>query len=277
MPQWFFTLSLGLFGLLFGSFANVVIWRLPRGESLVQPGSHCLVCATPIAWYDNVPLLSWIALRGRCRACGAPIPVRYPLVEAASGALFALSAVRFGVNLQAVFACALLWCLLVLALIDVEHFRLPNPIVGSLAAIGCAGAVVAHLSSASLVPLFAHGSTGALSHPLAASLAGALVAGGGAFALAEGYALVRKRQGFGMGDVKLLGALGVWLGLYALMAFALASVAGTLYALGRALSTEEPLGQARLPFGAFLAAGAATTVFVGPELLSAYLRAVGLL
>jgi leader peptidase (prepilin peptidase)/N-methyltransferase len=185
--------------------------------------------------------------------------------------------VRFGANLQAVFACALLWCLLVLALIDVAHFRLPNPVVGALAAIGLAGALVAQVSATSLVPLLAHGSTGALSHPVTASLTGALVGGGGALALAEGYALVRRRQGFGMGDVKLLGALGIWLGLYALMAFALASIVGTLYALGRALSTGEPLGQTRLPFGAFLAVGAATTVFVGSELLAAYLRAIGLL
>jgi len=96
IPEWYFSLSMALFGLLFGSFANVVSWRLPRGESLVRPGSHCPRCDAPIAWYDNIPVLSWLVLRGRCRQCSEPISARYPLVEAASGALFLLAALVWG-------------------------------------------------------------------------------------------------------------------------------------------------------------------------------------
>jgi leader peptidase (prepilin peptidase)/N-methyltransferase len=96
VPAWFPVLSFGLFGLLFGSFANVLIWRVPRGESIASPGSHCPGCDAPIAWYDNIPVVSWLVLRGRCRTCGTRIAFRYPLVELASGVLFVTAAIAFG-------------------------------------------------------------------------------------------------------------------------------------------------------------------------------------
>jgi leader peptidase (prepilin peptidase)/N-methyltransferase len=276
VPPWFFLMSLGLFGLLFGSFANVVIWRLPRGESISHPASHCPACDAPIAWYDNVPLVSYALLRGRCRACAATVPARYPLVEAASSALFVLAGVRFGVSVQAIAAAVFLWGLLALALIDLEHFRLPNPLVATLAVVGFVGAAAAQLLSVPLVPLIGVGATGPLAAPGVAAAAGALASGGLALLVAESYAVVRRRQGLGMGDVKLLGVLGLFLGLYAFMALVIASILGSVVVLLLARRDDVPLGELKLPLGALLALGAAVAVFVGPGLWDWYLRLVGL-
>jgi len=153
IPEWYFSLSMALFGLLFGSFANVVIWRFPRGESVVRPGSHCPRCDAPIAWYDNIPVLAWLVLRGRCRQCSEPISARYPLVEAASGALFLLAALVWGPSARALFGAALFWFLLTLSLIDLEHMRLPNPLVGALALLGLVGVLLSQLLGQDVVPL----------------------------------------------------------------------------------------------------------------------------
>jgi len=276
VPEWFFIASMGLFGLLFGSFANVVVWRLPRGESVVHPGSRCPSCGSPLAWYDNVPLISFALLRGRCRACGVPISARYPLVEAASGALFVLAALLYGPTVQAVFAAALLWGLLVLSLIDVGHFRLPNVIVGALALLGLIGAILAQLTGVPIVPLIGTASSGALSQPLPAALMGALAAGGLSFAFAEGYARLRGRQGFGMGDVKLLAVLGLFLGLYAFMALFVGSALGSIYAIVRTRATRTELAKTRLPFGAFLALGTLVCLLVAEPVWHWYLQGVGL-
>ena len=276
MPEWYFIIVMALFGLLFGSFANVVIWRLPRGESIATPGSHCPSCDAPIAWYDNVPVVSWILLRAKCRRCGAPIAARYPAVEAACGVAYAAAAWRFGAGAQAVAAALLLWGLLALSLIDIAHFRLPNPLVGALAVIAGVGAVASEFTGLPIVPLVGVADSGLFSHPVVAAVLGAFAAGGTAFAVAEGYAFVRKREGLGMGDVKLLGVLGLFLGLYAFMALALASMLGVIVVLALSRTTDEPLSQTRIPFGALLATGAAIVVFAGPELWSWYLGLVGL-
>jgi len=276
VPEWFFILGMGLFGLLCGSFANVVVWRLPRGESVVQPGSHCPKCDAAVAWYDNIPLLSYAVLRGRCRSCGASISARYPLVEAASGALFIVAALLYGVGAQAVFAATLLWGLLVLSLIDLAHFRLPNALVAMLAAVGLVGAVLAQVFDVPLVPLMGMSARGPLSEPLVAALVGAAAAGGISFAVAEAYALLRKRQGFGMGDVKLLGVLGLFLGLYAFMALFVGSLAGSIYAIARARGTAAGLPGTKLPFGAFLSLGTLVCLLVGQPVWTWYLQGVGL-
>lgn len=276
MPEWFFIASMGLFGLLFGSFANVLVWRLPRTESVVRPGSRCPACGAALAWHDNIPLLSYAILRGHCRACRAPISARYPMVEAASGALFVVAAVLYGVTLQALFAAALLWGLLVLALIDIGHFRLPNTIVGGLAVIGLIGAVLAQITGVAIVPLIGTAASGAMSRPLVAALVGAVTAGGLSFAFAEGYARLRKRQGFGMGDVKLLAVLGLFLGLYAFMALFIGSALGSIYAIARARATHTGLSGTRLPFGAFLALGTLVCLLVAEPVWHWYLQGVGL-
>jgi leader peptidase (prepilin peptidase)/N-methyltransferase len=268
---------MGLFGLLFGSFANVVVWRLPRGESIVRPGSYCPSCDTPLAWYDNIPLLSYALLRGRCRACHAPISRRYPAVEAVSGGLFVVAGVLYGVSLQAVFAAVFLWGLLVLSLIDAAHFRLPNAIVGALAIVGLVGAILSQVLGVPVVPLIGMATSGPMAEPLVAALVGALAAGGLSFVFAEGYALLRKRRGFGMGDVKLLSVLGLFIGLYAFMALFIGSLLGSIYAIARARTTTRAgLGSAKLPFGAFLALGTFVCLLVGQPAWHWYLQGVGL-
>lgn len=275
MPWWGALVFIAaLFGLLFGSFANVVIWRLPRGESLVAPGSHCPQCGHAIRWYDNIPVLSWLVLRGRCRDCGAPIPARYPLVELASGVLFALAVVRFGATPQALVAAAVFWLLLVLAVIDLDHMRLPNALVATLGGIALAGALVFELAGVPLTPLVGVSASGIFSHPLAVALAGALIGAGFSGAVAAAYAGLRKRSGLGMGDVKLLGALGLAIGPYVLLALFAGSVLGVAgWAIGSKARGREG---ARIPFGPFVAAGGLIAALAGPEMLGWYVRLAGL-
>ncbi|MCK8114415.1 prepilin peptidase [Anaerosoma tenue] len=274
IPGWYFTLSMGLFGLLFGSFANVVIWRVPRGESIAHPGSHCPGCDTPIAWYDNIPVVSWLVLRGRCRHCHKPIAPRYPLVEAVSGALFVAAALVWGPGARALFGAALFWFLLALSLIDLEHMRLPNPLVATLAAVGLLGALLSELGGAHVVPLTADGASGVAAHPLALSLIGVLLGAGLPAMIAFVYSAIRGRSGFGMGDVKLLGALGLFLGPYVLVTFFVASLLGAVG--GAVIARGRDLSQRRVPFGPWLAAGAAITAVLGPALVSGYLSLVGI-
>jgi leader peptidase (prepilin peptidase)/N-methyltransferase len=263
-----------LFGLLFGSFANVVIWRVPRGESIVSPGSHCPTCDTPVAWYDNVPIVSWLVLRGRCRHCHEPIALRYPLVEAASGALFLLAALVWGAGVRALFGAALFWFLLVLSLIDLEHMRLPNPLVGALAVVGLLGALLSEIGGAHVVPLTADGGSALAAHPLALSLVGVLLGGGLPAMIALAYSAIRGRSGFGMGDVKLLGVLGIFLGPYVLLTFFVASLVGAVG--GAIIGRGHDLSGRRIPFGPWLAAGAVITAIAGPALVSGYLGLVGI-
>src|SRR5207249_7564151 len=136
----------GVLGLAIGSFLNVVIWRVPRKESVVRPASHCPNCETPIGPRDNIPVLSWLLLRGRCRHCGNPIPVRYPLVEASCGVLFAAVALRFGTDWVLPAYLVLTAALLAISIIDLEHFIVPDRItapltVAALALLGLAAAV----------------------------------------------------------------------------------------------------------------------------------------
>lgn len=274
IPGWYFTLSMGLFGLLFGSFANVVIWRVPRGESIARPGSHCPGCDSPIAWYDNIPVVSWLVLRGRCRHCHEPIAPRYPLVEAASGALFVAAALVWGPGARALFGAALFWFLLALSLIDLEHMRLPNPLVATLAGVGFLGALLSELGGAHVVPLTADGGSGMAAHPLVLSLVGVLLGAGLPAMIALVYSAIRGRSGFGMGDVKLLGALGLFLGPYVLVTFFVASLLGAVG--GAVIGRGRDLSQRRIPFGPWLAAGAAITAVLGPALVRGYLSLVGI-
>lgn len=271
IPGWYFSLAMTLFGLLFGSFANVVIWRLPRGESIAHPGSHCPGCDAPIAWYDNIPVVSWLVLRGRCRQCSEPISRRYPLVEAASGALFLVAAPVWGPSVRAIFGAALFWFLLVLSMIDVEHMRLPNPLVGMLAILGVVGVSMSELTGWSVLPL---AGAGAFAHPWLDAALGVLLGAGLPGVLALAFRLVRGKSGFGMGDIKLLGALGLFLGPYVLLTFFLGSLLGAIGAI--VASRGRGLTAARIPFGPWLGAGAVVTAVAGPSLVSGYLVLVGI-
>ena len=261
----------GLFGAVWGSFFNVAIVRVPRGESVVRPGSRCPSCGAPVRPFDNVPLLSYLLLRGRCRACRAPISARYPLVEALAALLAAALWWKFvaaeptqvlGVRL-ARFACYFAFggVLLVLSFIDLATRLLPDVIT---------------LPSLPIFYLAAFGAHGA---DWRARLIGA--AAGYLFfrLIADFYYYVLKREGFGLGDGKLLGVIGAVLGWQALpfVVFvgatvgALVSLPPAIAARRRDAGSAEPLRRAQIPFGPFLALAALTYLFGGPELIRVWL------
>ena len=240
------------FGALFGSFLNVCIYRLPLDKSVVWPASACPHCGRQLAWYENIPVLSWIALRARCRTCGAPIAIRYPVIEALTAVMFGLAWWQYGPGVllasRLVFGCALI----VLFAIDLEHHLLPN-------AITLPGIIVGIVFSFFAEPGWR------------ASLIGVLVGGGVLFGVAEVYYRVRHEEGLGMGDVKMLAMVGAFLGWkLTLLTLMLASLSGTVIGLLLIVSGKGGMKYA-LPFGTFLALGAAAAATVGQPLLTWYL------
>lgn len=240
-----------LYGSVYGSFLNVVVHRLPREESLVTPRSCCPRCKTPIAWYDNVPVLSWLILRGRCRKCGKSISVRYPLIEGATGLLAAALTARWpgrpAWDAAATVACG---ALLAVALIDWETFLIPDEL--SL------GLVVAGLLVAPLNPYFA---ADAWWRPFASSALGALAGFLMAWAIAAIGEALLKKEALGGGDVKLLAGVGAWAGATgAFDCMMIGSFLGSIYGVRLLL-----LGKAKradpIPFGPFLSAAAAFNFF----------------
>lgn len=241
----------GLFGLVVGSFLNVVIHRVPLRQSVVWPSSRCPVCGEQIAPKDNVPLLSYVLLRGRCRNCKARISARYPLVEALTGVLFAGAAYKFGLGLDLLSALALILTLVALAGTDLEHKLLPNAIVGPAALVGFALSV---LESPERWWVY---------------LVSAVAVAGGLFALALAYP-----GGMGMGDVKMGGMLGAFLGPYAALAVFLGALCGALTG-GLLMAAGRIRRRHALPFGVFLAVGGIATLFFGSELWELYLGLAG--
>lgn len=236
-------------GAIFGSFLNVVAYRLPRGESLSRPRSRCPQCQTPIKAYDNVPVLSWLALRGRCRSCRAPISARYPLVEAVTGLLCGLVVLRYGLDEDAILGLVLVLLLVPITLIDLDHRIIPNKL--TLLGAVLAPAILA-LTAPDAIP----------EHLIAAAAAG------GFFLLT---ALAYPR-GMGMGDVKLAFVLGLFLGRAVAPALFVALVAGTL--VGAAIIARKGAAEGRktaVPFGPFLALGGVVALLVGDALVDWYL------
>jgi leader peptidase (prepilin peptidase)/N-methyltransferase len=238
-------------GAIFGSFFNVVAYRLPRRESLARPRSRCPQCETPIKPYDNIPVLSWLALRGRCRACGTRISVRYPLVEAGTAVLCTLVVVDKGFDEDAILGLALVLLLVPVALIDLDTQTIPNKlmIVGAIAAPALVlltepDAIVEHLI--------------------------ACVAAGGFFLLA----VLAYPRGMGIGDIKLAGVLGLFLGRAVGPAIFLALVTGTV--VGGLIMARKGMKEGRktkVPFGPFLALGGYIALFVGDAMVDWYLDA----
>lgn len=272
MPTVAISVVAALFGAIIGSFLNVVVWRVPRGESIVRPPSACPKCGHRITWYDNIPVVSWLALRGRCRSCQAPISARYPLVEGATGLAFGLITwLALGTDalpLDALHAAALLptllaftACAIALTLIDLEHQLLPNTVVGTMTVLVVAGLVLAS----------------ALTHDWWALVH----AGIGMAALFVFYfvIVVIAPRGMGGGDVKLaasIGALLGWVGwseliVGAFAAFAVGAVIGLIL-----MATSGATRKSRIPFGPFMLIGAWIGLLAGAPVGQWYLHLTGL-
>ncbi len=251
----------GLLGLLIGSFLNVVIHRVPRGESVVRPPSHCPGCGNPVAPRDNVPLLSWLLLRGRCRHCGMRISVRYPLVEALTGILFALLAWRLGPTAALPAFLYLVAIGVALALIDLDVKRLPNVLTLPSYVVAPSLLLVAVLGEATLSDWLR-------------ALGGLAALYGVYFALAFAYP-----AGMGFGDVKLAGILGLYLGWLGWATWAVGLLAGFFLGGGAGILLLL-LGRAgrksAIPFGPFMLLGALIAVLFGSPIASAYAEITGL-
>jgi leader peptidase (prepilin peptidase)/N-methyltransferase len=245
----------GLYGLVIGSFLNVVIWRVPRHESIVRPPSHCPKCDVKIANRDNIPVVSWLLLHGRCRNCGTAISARYPLIELLTGVLFAAVGARFFDSWALPAYLVLTASLIALSFIDLEHFILPNRIL--------------YPTDAAMIVLLAGAS--ALEHDWGA-FGRAAIAGAAAFAVFFTIHFVSPR-GMGFGDVRLSFLLGFslgWLGWGEMIGglftgFLYGAVVGVLLI---ALKVRER--KQRIPFGPFLAAGAMTFILFGEPLVDWY-------
>jgi leader peptidase (prepilin peptidase)/N-methyltransferase len=235
-----------LVGLAVGSFLNVIIYRLPRGESIIRPRSRCPHCLSPIAWYDNIPLLSFVLLRGRCHSCGERISWRYPVVELLSGLLALGMVLRFGLRPESLIYYVFAASLLAASVIDLYHKIIPDQ-------ISLGGMVIGVLIS--LIPEFGIRFRESL-----------LGAGGGflsLFLVIEGYYLITRREGMGLGDAKILGMIGAFLGWRALPGVVLiGSLTGVL--IGAYPVFIRGKGRLyRIPFGPFLSAGAVAWLFLG--------------
>ena len=242
-------------GLVFGSFLTVAIHRVPAGDSLVSPRSSCPSCGTRLRAIDNVPLISWLVLRGRCHHCGASIPAVYPLTELGCAGLFVAVALVCEDPWQAVLLAPFLGLLVAISVIDLRHYRIPNRLVYPALALSAAFVLVADLAGARL------------------SVTGAAV---GMLAYGVGLLVVAliAPKGMGMGDVKLAGLIGLVLGAVDLPLVAVAAGAGILLGgVGAIVALLLGAGRkTRIPYGPFMAAGAAVAVFFGEPVVDAYLR-----
>jgi leader peptidase (prepilin peptidase)/N-methyltransferase len=244
-------LAAGLLGLVVGSFLNVVIYRVPLRQSVVWPASRCPACGENIKPRDNVPLISYLLLRGRCRSCRTRISGRYPAVEVPTGILFAGATYELGVGYDLLSALILISVLISLAGTDLEHRLLPNVIVGPAAVVGFALSVLAAPERWWLY------------------LLSAAAVAGGLLLLATAYP-----GGMGMGDVKMGGMLGAFLGPYAVLAVFLGAICGA-FTGGLLMGAGKIRRRSALPFGVFMAIGGLVSLFFGPEIWTFYLDLVG--
>jgi len=291
MIRIFGTVFAGLLGLAFGSFLNVCLSRWPEGESVVNPRSHCRSCGRELALWENVPVVSWLALRGRCRTCKARVSWRYPLIESLLGALWATIAWRsipelmdvplstLGLAddlLSSIGLFILCWLLVALAILDAEHLWIPNSITFPGICVGLlltssqfllmdSQAEGTHISKLST---FMDGSLGCL--------IAILISAGIVLLIRWSYWLIRRREGIGLGDAKLMAMLGAWLGLSgAILSFGIGVVLGALFAM---VALAVPAGRrqsetwlaAKLPLGTFLCIGGIISALWGQPIINTY-------
>lgn len=250
-------------GLVIGSFSNVCIHRIPLGENIVAPRSRCPNCRDLIKAYDNIPLLSFLFLKGQCRSCGHQISWQYPVVELLTGLLFALTVFHFGVTTHTVLLLAFVTALVVVTFIDLEHQIVPDVITLPGIAIGLAWSVVAYFLPGQ------HNPAGFSPPAPLDALLGTVVGGGLLYVVA-----VASRGGMGGGDIKLMAMVGAFLGWRAaLLTIFLGTLSGSAIAL-LLLASGKKGRKDPIPFGPFLVLGALLSLFWGDELIAAYFRLV---
>jgi leader peptidase (prepilin peptidase)/N-methyltransferase len=274
MPEWVIA---GLFGLLIGSFLNVCIYRWPRDLSVVRPRSACVECEKPIAWYDNVPVLSFFILRGRCRQCGARIHWRYPLVELITAACFAYVVHKSGLSVEAVKYCVFSSIVIALVFSDLDTLLLPDELTIGGFFIGLAFALFTPVPDTTfhlIASLF-----GVLPGPrlgmLGEALLGAVVPAGSIWFGGWLFEKLRHKEGLGFGDVKMLAMVGAFLGIRgALLTIVLGAVAGSVVGLLFIKLTHKDAASYPLPFGSFLGAAALVAAVEGQSVIGWYVRSL---
>ncbi len=243
-----FPLGFGI-GLIFGSFANVCIVRIPQKKNIAWPGSACPACQAPIKWYDNIPVLSWILLRGRCRKCQVKISFQYPAVELLTAVLFGWAAWHFGLSFQLLEALILIFGLVCITFIDLKHMIIPD--------VFTLPGIVLGLGLALIAP----------DRTFLGAVGGVLVGGGFFYAIAWLYATIRKREGLGGGDIKLMGALGAFLGWQAIPYVVLvSSLVGSVVGL-LILVVQRQNMKTEIPYGPYIAAAALSYLLEWPNFL----------
>jgi leader peptidase (prepilin peptidase)/N-methyltransferase len=262
-----------VFGLLIGSFLNVCIHRLPRGRSIVKPRSHCVRCRKTIAWYDNIPVVSYFVLGGKCRYCGRAISLRYPAVELLTGLLYFYFVATLGATAAALKMCVLSSLLVALIFTDLEKLLLPDQLTlsGTLAGLAFAAFVpVPDITAQAFLWLAGASVSGRLQWLTEAAMGAAVPA---LFLYSGGWIFykVRHKEGLGLGDVKLIAMVGSFLGMRgALFTLIAGSVAGTIIGYAYIKATGRDPGEYHLPFGTFLGAGALAAA-IGAERLTSWM------
>jgi leader peptidase (prepilin peptidase) / N-methyltransferase len=242
---WWIDVMVAVFGAAMGSFLNVCIWRIPVGRSIVTPRSACPACGHAIRFYDNIPLISYVLLRGKCRDCRKGIPVRYPVVEGLAGALALFLFWKYGFSLMFLAVLIYVAVLIVIAFIDMDHQMIPDSIT--------LPGIPLSMLAAMLV----------MNMPFLESLLGLIVGGGILYLIAQSYAFLRKREGMGGGDIKLLAMIGAFLGWKSLIfVLLISSLSGAIVGVTLIALRKQGMKDA-LPFGPFLALAAVTWIFWG--------------
>ena len=262
-----------IFGLLFGSFLNVCIYRLPRDESIAFPPSHCTNCSTPIKFYQNIPVISYLLLGGKCSSCKEPISVIYPVVELFTAVLVTLLFYKYGVTIETFVYVILTLSLIAISFIDLEHFIIPNVITLPGIIIGLAynllitdwGFFLKIIPGLDFENIFYI----APRIPALNSVFGIIIGGGTLLLIAYLYKIIRKREGMGMGDVKLLAMLGAFLGINGVFFIILvSSLVGSVIGITLILIQRGNMKLA-LPYGPFISFAAVLFLFTGPIVIPA--------
>lgn len=259
IPAWSLWLMAGILGAILGSFANVCIIRMPAGESVVWPPSHCPLCDRRLTWWENIPVLSFILLLGRCRKCRAPISLQYPIVEGFCIVLSLITWWRYPDPAQyLVYFCLLVVPLVIVSFIDLKHMIIPDIISIPGILVGAAAHII-------------FSGRGNYAQGALDSLIGALIGSAFLFLVARAYEKLKKQEGLGFGDVKLIAMLGAFFGWRAaLLILLLGSVLGSVVGIVLVLILRKDMKYA-IPFGPFLAGAGLIQLFIGPDLLFWYM------